>query len=145
MLKLKSFINTVLAETWEDTASYIKPDSIEARAEDYDKVPKEVIYLTCAVDVQRDRLEMEIRGWGKDFESWGIEYHTIYGAYDEPTTWTQLHDYLNYPLEKYFVHLLILQMAHQQRVFINFVESTKKIEYSLYTVEVVKICNQSTP
>jgi len=115
MLKLKSFINTVLAETWEDTASYIKPDSIEARAEDYDKVPKEVIYLTCAVDVQRDRLEMEIRGWGKDFESWGIEYHTIYGAYDEPTTWTQLHDYLNYPLER--------DDGIRQKIFCTFIDS----------------------
>ena len=43
------------------------------------EAPEGVALITAGVDVQADRLEMEIAGWGRDEESWSIAYHVIPG------------------------------------------------------------------
>jgi phage terminase large subunit GpA-like protein len=53
------------------------------------------LLLTCGVDTQDDRLEYEITGWGKEDESWGIEYGIIVGKPDDDSTWQMLDDRLN--------------------------------------------------
>ena len=40
------------------------------------KCRKKFLYLTAGVDVQDDRFEAEVVGWGVDKESWGIEYQS---------------------------------------------------------------------
>ena len=35
------------------------------------EVPEEVLYLTAGVDTQDDRFEIEVVGWGPEYESWG--------------------------------------------------------------------------
>jgi phage terminase large subunit GpA-like protein len=68
---LKAF-NTVLAELFEETHEV----ATDARAwwnrcEPFEaEVPDGVTLITAGVDVQADRLEMEIVGWGRDEESW---------------------------------------------------------------------------
>jgi phage terminase large subunit GpA-like protein len=42
------------------------------------------------VDVQADRLEMEIVGWGRDEESWSIAYHVIPGDVTRNEVWEHL-------------------------------------------------------
>lgn len=37
-------------------------------------LPDGVLLVTAGVDVQDDRFEVEITGWGKGYESWGILY-----------------------------------------------------------------------
>ncbi|WP_200840702.1 terminase gpA endonuclease subunit, partial [Geminicoccus flavidas] len=37
------------------------------------------VALTAGVDVQNDRLELEIVGWGRDEESWSIEHQVLWG------------------------------------------------------------------
>lgn len=97
---LKVFVNTVLGETWEDAGEVIHANDIEARAENYPApVPDRAMVLTCGVDVQPDRLECEVVGWGGGEESWSIDYHVIHGDPDIPegaigSPWTQLTDYL---------------------------------------------------
>jgi phage terminase large subunit GpA-like protein len=50
------------------------------RCEHYEtEIPAAVVYLTCFVDVQSDRLEYEIVGWGEGEESWGIETGKLFG------------------------------------------------------------------
>jgi phage terminase large subunit GpA-like protein len=49
-----------------------------------------VAILTAGVDVQDDRLELEIVGWGKDEESWSIDYRTIFGDPSGLTVWNDL-------------------------------------------------------
>ena len=46
--------------------------------------------LTAGVDVQDDRLEIEIVGWGRDEESWSVDYRTIYGDPSSPAVWSDL-------------------------------------------------------
>lgn len=45
-----------------------------------DRVPEGVRFLTAAVDVQANRFELLIRGWGIDGESWVITYRQIKAA-----------------------------------------------------------------
>jgi len=48
------------------------------------------VLLTAGVDVQDDRLEVEVVGWGAGEESWQIEYHVLYGDPSSPRLWAQL-------------------------------------------------------
>jgi phage terminase large subunit GpA-like protein len=49
-----------------------------------------VALITAGVDVQADRLEMEIVGWGRDEESWSIAYHVIPGDVTRNEVWDHL-------------------------------------------------------
>lgn len=98
---LKTWVNTSLGETWEEAGEALDPDSLEARTEDYKKIPKGGVVLTAGVDTQDDRLEVEITAWGKGEESWLVDYLRLYGDPDQPEVWQQLDDVLasDYPHE----------------------------------------------
>jgi len=91
-MRLKTFVNTFFGETWEDQGEGVDDYAISKRKEDYDGVPDDVVVLTCGVDVQDDRLEVEIVGWGAGEESWQIEYHVLYGDPSSPALWAKLDD-----------------------------------------------------
>ncbi len=96
--KLQPFINNVLGQEWEDLGGdKLAPDSLLAKREvfDVDPLPEKVAVLTCGVDVQPDRLELEVVGWGRDEESWSIAYHTLAGDPSELEVWDQLDDFLS--------------------------------------------------
>lgn len=114
-LKLKAFVNLILAETWEDPALYVSPNALQTRAEKYAKVPDQVLLLTCACDVQHDRLELEVAGWGRKNERWGIRYHVIYGSYEDKETWNQLEEFLLTPFDR--------EDGRKQRIICTFVDS----------------------
>lgn len=89
--QLRVWINTYLGETWEDEGEVIDDMVLAERREDFGEfLPEEIMLLTCGVDVQQDRLEMQITGWGIDDESWVIDYRTIYGDPADPKTWENL-------------------------------------------------------
>lgn len=94
--KLKTFINTVLGEPWEERGKGADDDSLLARRERYmAEIPNGVLLLTAAVDVQDDRFEVEIVGWGRGYESWGIKYEKLPGNLELDETWDALADYLD--------------------------------------------------
>jgi phage terminase large subunit GpA-like protein len=97
--KRKTFNNTILGLPWEESGETIANEYLERRREQYIcEVPPEVLLLTMAVDVQKDRLEYLVKGWGKYEECWGIEYGVLRGDTSElaspdkdfPTPWQQL-------------------------------------------------------
>lgn len=93
--KLKAFINTSLGETWEEKGVSANDDSLLARRERYDaEIPDGVLLLTAGIDVQDDRFEVEIVGWGRGCESWGIKYDKIFGNLEKMETWDKLEEYL---------------------------------------------------
>ena len=112
----KTFINTRLAETWEIKGKGADLHALEARKDsaDYsDVVPAGVLVLTAGVDVQDDRLEVSIVGWGVDEERWVIDHQIFRGDPSLPETttgpdgakvrnadspWAALEDYLRTPL-----------------------------------------------
>ena len=72
--KMKTWINTTLGETWEERGKSADDDSIIGRRERYKAdIPDGAVVLTAGVDVQDDRFEIEITGWGRGYESWGIK------------------------------------------------------------------------
>lgn len=94
---LKTWTNTFLAETWEEESEKFDALPIMERCEDYGgTVPNGVLVLTAGVDVQGDRIEVEVVGHGEDEETWGLEKFVLYGNFDLP----ELQNRLDAALEK---------------------------------------------
>lgn len=95
--RLQVWTNTKLAETWEDMAGeQIDPTNLMVRREAFgENLPSGVAVLTAGVDVQDNRLEIEIVGWGRAEESWSIDYVVLYGDPSTPELWAQLDDVLS--------------------------------------------------
>lgn len=89
---LKVWINTSLGETWvEEEGKELDWEIIMARKEEYlGEIPEEVLIITSGIDVQDNRLEVEVIGWGLGKESWGIEYKVIPGDPGQPEVWKKL-------------------------------------------------------
>jgi phage terminase large subunit GpA-like protein len=90
---LKTWVNTVLGETWEEEYSTkVGASAIAERAEVYDllTVPEGGLLLTAGVDVQDNRLAIKVKAWGPDEESWLINWTEIYGDPSRPELWKQL-------------------------------------------------------
>lgn len=94
---LRAFINTALGELWDDEAeTSVDAAALLARREDWGpRLPAGVCLLTAGVDVQMDRAELELVGWGKGEESWSIEYRVFPGDPSAPELWRVLDEYLN--------------------------------------------------
>lgn len=99
--KLKTFVNTVLAETWEEQGDKVQAHLLAQRAEDFKlrDPPTGVLFATAAVDVQGNRLELAIKGWGAFQESWSLDYVVFWGdPATEARVWKELDEYLLRPL-----------------------------------------------
>ena len=93
---LKVWTNTEMGQTWEEEGEQIETDELYKRREKYNcEVPEEVLVLTAGVDVQDDRFEVEVVGWGVDKESWGIRYQAIYGDLKLKPVWDELDAFLS--------------------------------------------------
>jgi phage terminase large subunit GpA-like protein len=93
--KLKAFINLRLGETWEEQGDAIEALALKARLEEYQsEVPDGVGILTASVDVQSDRLEVVVKGWGEKEESWLIAYQQCFGDPGQETVWNELDTFL---------------------------------------------------
>lgn len=89
--KLKTFVNTALGEIWEDRMGARDPKALEARAEPYAApVPAGVRALMAGVDVQHDRIEVVVRGFGVGEESWLVARRILLGNPAEKAIWDQL-------------------------------------------------------
>lgn len=108
--KMKVWINTSLGETWEEKGKSADEDSLLKRREKYTAdLPEGVLLVTAGVDVQDDRFEVEITGWGKGYESWGILYRKIPGDLEKEETWEKLERFLD--MELYFQNKSSLLIA----------------------------------
>lgn len=88
---LQVFVNTSLGETWEPAVEQTDTASLIARREPYPaQVPMAVGYLTASVDVQDDRLEALVIGWGSGEESWVIATAVLPGDPQRAEPWQQL-------------------------------------------------------
>ena len=88
---LRVWTNVYLAETWEDQGERVDDYAVAERAETFgDEIDEEVVLITAGIDVQDDRIEIEIVGWGRDEESWSIDYRTLYGDPSTPQLWQDL-------------------------------------------------------
>lgn len=99
--KFKTFINTALGEPWEERGEAADDNVILSRRERYNAdLPDGVLLVTAGVDVQDDRFEVEITGWGKGYESWGILYKKMKCNLEQEEAWEKLEQFLD--TELYF-------------------------------------------
>lgn len=96
--RLRQFINTVLAETWEEGGEKADPDTLYGRRELYDAeemLPDAVGVITAGVDIQRNRWECETAGWCENEESYSLTYKVHYADPSTPEFWTSLDEHLS--------------------------------------------------
>lgn len=92
---IQSFINVSLAETYEADGEKADPDSLAARCIEYPaQVPMGGLYLTAGIDMQMDRLELEVVAWGEAERSWSVEYRVLWGDPLQGDVWDELDDVL---------------------------------------------------
>ena len=80
----------------QNTGKVVQGDVLATRRENWDEgtVPDGVAILTAGIDTQDDRIEVEVVGWGRDYESWSIDYEVIPGSFGDPATQAALDEYL---------------------------------------------------
>jgi len=93
---LKTWINTALGESWEEQGEAVEYDTLLARRLNYDysTIPEDVLVLTAGVDTQKDRLELQLVGWGKNYEAWVCDYKIFWGDPNAMNVWNDLDAYL---------------------------------------------------
>ena len=96
--KLMNFVNSWLAEIWEEKTEETKEETLRLLVQDMPEgvVPDEAILLTAGTDIQKDYMVYSIRAWGYNDESWLIR-----AGYAE--SWVQLETILfntQYPRKK---------------------------------------------
>lgn len=92
---MQVFWNTRLARTWTLVSTRVKPDHLKKRAEDYRRgtAPESALIITAAADVQQNRIELQLVGWGPGptgLEAWIIDTHMVYGDPTLPEVWREL-------------------------------------------------------
>ena len=100
---MKVWTNTEMGQTWEEDGETIEDEELIKRRENYNcEIPADVLYLTAGVDTQDDRFEVEVVGWGPEYESWGIKFAALYGDTGnmQDPVWDNLDAFLSQSFEK---------------------------------------------
>lgn len=89
---LQTFINTSLGECWEEQKQLVDTTKLMERCENYndEAVPDNVLFITAGVDTQKDRLELQVIGWGDNYEAWVISYEILWGEPSTTEVWQKL-------------------------------------------------------
>jgi phage terminase large subunit GpA-like protein len=89
---LQVFVNTVLGETWAEAGDAPDWQRLYDRRENYKlgAVPAGGLFLVAGCDVQRDRLEIALVGWGRNRENWLTDYVVLDGDTSRPEVWDRL-------------------------------------------------------
>lgn len=96
--KLRVFVNTFLGEPFVEKGEAPAYERIMLRRENWhaesrrldhgtagniwfesDAPAEKILLVTIGADVQQDRIECEVTGWGEDKESWSLGYFMFYG------------------------------------------------------------------
>lgn len=95
--KLKAFINTVLAETYEpEYQGKLDANKLLKRTrEKYQYLPDKTLILTAGVDIQDGWIAIEVVAWGLGYESWGIKFEILRGNMEQNDIWDRLDNFLD--------------------------------------------------
>ena len=93
---MRAFRNTILGETWFETGEAPDWQRLAERREAWTPgtVPAGGLFLTAGVDVQKDRIEVDVWAWGRGLESWLVDHIVIEGGPGDPDCWQTLTDLL---------------------------------------------------
>lgn len=100
---MQGFQNTILGETYEQESDAPEWQRLYEQREDYKvgTIPFGGLFLTAGVDIQKDRIECEVVAWGRQKQSWSVEYFVLDGDTAKPEVWKKLQNVLfkDYPHE----------------------------------------------
>lgn len=94
---LQQFVNESLGEAFEDmSGTVVEATPLLERKEQYgpDNIPSDVLMLTVGGDVQDDRVELQLLGWGADEENWIVAQTVFRGDPGKPALWHEVDGYL---------------------------------------------------
>lgn len=92
---LKTFVNTVLGETWEEeVGARLGAEGLRERAEFYPagEIPEKASIVTAGIDVQDNRVAVGIYAYAEGEECWLISHDEIYGDPAGTKLWDQVDD-----------------------------------------------------
>ena len=110
--KMKTFVNTVLGETYKEEGEAPAWENLWNRRETYtpNKPPLDVCFLTAGVDVQKDRIELEVVGWARGKRSYSIDFRVLVGDTAKKDVWDELAKVVNEQWEREDGALLPLRL-----------------------------------
>lgn len=87
-----TFANTILGLPYESDVQRIEVNELAERAEDWRRrtIPTGCLILTVGIDVQHNRWAVRWEGWGRDEQSWCIDYIEIPGDPTREDDWQDL-------------------------------------------------------
>jgi phage terminase large subunit GpA-like protein len=96
---LKTFTNTTLGEPWQEDVEQTDANALVQRAEPFPLrlVPRGVLVLAAFIDIQNDRFELVVWGFGRGEEMWTVDYRVIPNV--NPfleSDWAVLDEHLDY-------------------------------------------------
>jgi phage terminase large subunit GpA-like protein len=88
--KLRTFVNTVLGEPYEERGEAPSWERLFGRRLPYkiNTLPTDnCLLLTAGADVQKNRIEIEVVAWGPNGRSWSVDYRVFVGDTSEEEVW----------------------------------------------------------
>jgi phage terminase large subunit GpA-like protein len=132
---LKVWKNTTLGETFEEEQSFVISDeSLASRIEQYTSIPEGCFFLTAGCDIQDDRIECVIKGWGLADESWFISKRVFYGDTATDRVYGEVMGWLDRPRDHVWnftikVRCVCIDSGHRSTQVYKFVKSNQKKGY----------------
>lgn len=121
---LKTWVNTALGETWEETGDGVSDESLQSREKSIG-VDDNILVITSGVDIQKDRIECTHVGWGLGEEAWIIDHVVMVGDTQREDVWTQLSEQLMRVFdgrEEMKVKRMFIDSGHQTQEVYTFVK-----------------------
>ena len=93
--QLQTFVNTILAEGWRESAEELDETELMARAEPWslDDIPADCLLVTAGVDVQEDRIETSFVGWSRT-DALVLGHVVVWGSPHDSSTWAEVDELL---------------------------------------------------
>jgi len=93
---LKTWINTALGESWEEQGDTVEYETLLERRLNYDHsaIPEEVLVIVAGCDTQKDRIEVTLTGFGRNYEAWVIDHLIFWGDPNANNVWQDLDAFL---------------------------------------------------
>lgn len=138
--KMMNFVNSWLAELWEDRVSDSTKAAVVAcidEKREQGEVPEEVLVVTGAVDVQKDRLEWSLQGWGLDEENWLLLAGRI-PKMAESADWSELADVMfrnTYGKQNLRVRCVVIDSRYRRDEVLDFTRRWHQVARMIAGVE----------
>jgi phage terminase large subunit GpA-like protein len=96
---LRVWVNTALGETWEESGDIVEASPLYHRRERMENMPDGVKVLVAGADVQQDRIDVTLVGFGHKDEAWVYDHVQVFGDPATPGVWADLDRLLATPIE----------------------------------------------